>query len=188
MPNYQLGKIYKLISANCAKHYIGSTTVDQLCKRLRGHKARYQAWLNGYHNYVTSFELVKQPDCTIVLLETFPCNSKDELFKREQYYLDLFKNDIVNKQKAHTGMTQKEHMKLLVHNHYIKNKEQIAMYHKQRYEKKKNLLKICDICAEKYKYFQYIDHCKTAQHVKHLNMQKQIKKTNEEYKKIIKQV
>ena len=36
----------------------------------------------------------------IILIEAYPCNNKDELHAREQYWMDQFKDNIINKQNA----------------------------------------------------------------------------------------
>lgn len=94
---YQRGKIYKIISNNTENVYVGSTCEPYLCNRLYGHKSCYKHWLKEQKNYVSSFELVKFDDAVIVLLESYPCNSKDELRAREQYWIESIPNCINNR-------------------------------------------------------------------------------------------
>ncbi len=88
MPNYQLGKIYKIVSSQTDEIYIGSTCESRLCRRLAQHNADYRMWLRNAHAYYASYKLLKYDDCQIVLIENYPCNNKDELRMREQYWID----------------------------------------------------------------------------------------------------
>lgn len=74
MPNYQESKIYKLVCLNTGMIYVGSTT-QPLCKRLAGHKAKT--------NRARSKKIIEGGNYIILLIENFPCNSVEELFKRE---------------------------------------------------------------------------------------------------------
>src|SRR5690606_33713537 len=100
--NYQLGKIYKIISNSTDKIYIGSTVEKYLTTRLAGHIRDY----NKCH-FVTSFELLKYNDYQIVLIEKYPCNDKDELRAREQYWINNFKENCVNCRNAKGFNTEK---------------------------------------------------------------------------------
>ena len=51
MPNYQLGKIYKITSSHTDLCYIGSTCEKYLSSRLGGHKKSMKCWKNGKRNY-----------------------------------------------------------------------------------------------------------------------------------------
>ena len=75
MPNYQNGKIYCIRSPNTEQIYIGST-VDTLCRRFSKHK-------NSKTNQTQSKILFDAGDAYIELIELYPCNSKEELNKRE---------------------------------------------------------------------------------------------------------
>jgi hypothetical protein len=99
---YQNGKIYKIVPMS--EHaenevYYGSTTRDLDC-RLRYHRFSYIEWTCGNGNRVTVYDLFSKygvENCYIQLLEHFPCNSKDELEKRESDYIRANKDKCVNK-------------------------------------------------------------------------------------------
>ena len=95
MSNYSLGKIYSLFCNKTGKKYIGSTTETLLCKRLAGHKSAYKRYLLGKGSYTTSFEILKEEDFYITLLEAVICNTKDELLMKEREW--ILKLDCVNK-------------------------------------------------------------------------------------------
>ena len=86
MINYQLGKIYKIDCNVTGKVYIGSTCEPTLARRLAGHVGNYKRYLKGTYSYVSSFEVLVSGNYDIVLIESYPCNSKDELHARERHY------------------------------------------------------------------------------------------------------
>ena len=97
MPDYQQGKIYKIECNVTGKVYIGSTCEPILARRLAQHVGNYKCYLNGKSNYVSSFDILQNEDYDIVLIESYPCNSKDELHARERYYTNNI--DCINKIK-----------------------------------------------------------------------------------------
>lgn len=86
--DYQQGKIYKLVSYQTDKVYIGSTTEKLLTRRLAKHKYDFNAWTKDKKAYITSFQLLEIEDCSIVLIENYPCNDKHELEARERYWIE----------------------------------------------------------------------------------------------------
>ena len=109
MVNYQKGKIYKIISLHTDKCYVGSTTKDRLSNRLAGHRSDFKT---GNKNTSSKY-ILELGDYEIVLLELFPCNSKDELHARERNYIETL--DCVN--KCIPTRSQKEYQ--------LKNKDKI---------------------------------------------------------------
>ena len=90
MTNYQNTKIYKIESHLGDKIYIGSTAKEYLSQRFQQHKSSYKRWKNGLGSKITSYEIFDLygiDNCSIVLLEANPCNSKDELNARESFYI-----------------------------------------------------------------------------------------------------
>ena len=94
---YTRGKIYKIVSDKSDKIYIGSTIEPTLARRMALHKGNWNAWKNGKGTYTSSYELLELEDAQIILIELYPCKSRDELLSRERYYTDLYKNTTVNK-------------------------------------------------------------------------------------------
>ncbi len=102
--DYQKGKIYKIESHLGDKIYIGSTTKHYLSQRMTAHRKDYLRWKNKDKHtcHTRSFDLFDEYGlefCEITLIETFPCNSKDELHSREAYYIKSMKcvNKVVPK-------------------------------------------------------------------------------------------
>jgi len=141
--DYQNGKIYKIISNETTKYYIGSTIFD-LEIRLEGHKKAYKRFLDGYnYDNLSSFELLKLGDVRIELIENYPCNSKKELEMREAELQYQFINDIVNYRVAVRNKQKHNEKRMLAAREYRKlNKEKDNLYQKQRYAAKKEKLSL----------------------------------------------
>lgn len=101
--NYANGKIYKLTSPSCDKVYVGSTILP-LPQRLSRHKNCYKMYLDGKFKYITSYEIIKNGNFKIELLESYPCNTKKELTDRERHWIDT--TNCIN--KVLPGRTKKE--------------------------------------------------------------------------------
>jgi hypothetical protein len=88
--------------------YIGSTTKDYVSKRMVEHRNAYIEFKAGRVKNKTSvvelFDEFGIENCLIELIETCPCNSKDELRRREGEIIRA--SECVNKNVA--GRTQKE--------------------------------------------------------------------------------
>lgn len=115
MPDYSLGKIYKIVGNG--KVYVGSTTRPLLCQRFSQHRSHFKYWKKGKNcDYLTSFECLEDPTCYIELLESCPCTSKDELHRCETKWMKQIQ--CVNKHVA-TGFNRKEYYQ----EYYQQNKE-----------------------------------------------------------------
>jgi hypothetical protein len=86
MPDYSNGKIYKIVCNITGDVYVGSTCEPILARRLAGHVKSYKCWLNGKGNNMTSYKIIATGNYDIVLIELFPCNTKDQLHARESHY------------------------------------------------------------------------------------------------------
>ena len=90
MPNYQNGKIYMIESLEGKCRYYGST-VQKLCVRLSEHRRNYKRETGKF----TSKKVLCYNDAKILLVENYPCNSKEELYMKEGYYIR--NNECVNR-------------------------------------------------------------------------------------------
>jgi hypothetical protein len=81
---YQKGKIYKLISDETDKIYIGSTC-NPLNKRLSQHKFDYK----NPEKMKTIKNIFKTSNFQIILIEDYACERKEQLHARERYYIEL---------------------------------------------------------------------------------------------------
>ena len=176
---YQQGKIYKLISSETDKIYIGSTCKKYLSQRLQDHKTDYKKWKkNREYRKITSFDLLELGDIEIILIETYSCNSKDELIARERYWMEQNKEIIINKvirpiiskeenkeRKKQYYEENKEEKKELNKQYREANKEQI----KERKKEKGSILKKCEICNCEIRTDYFTKHLKTILHKNNLD-------------------
>ena len=161
---YQNGKIYCIWSYETDDIYIGSTC-DELDVRMYSHRTMYNRLLKGKKvSNRKSFEILKYGDAQIGIIEEYPCNTKQELLKREG---DLQKQiKCVNKQIA--GRTDKEYYednKEKFKEYYEKNKETIEKYRKENHD--------CE-CGSCYTYSNKTNHFKTKRHIKWLKENKKL--------------
>lgn len=119
MPDFTNGKIYKIVSGQTNKIYIGATTLD-LKTRMDTHI--YQSKYPEIYGYTTSVEIIKYGDANIVLVEEFPCDTKDELGEREYYWKAKYGSKCVNKMNS-TPVTD-----ISIKNHKYKLKTNMCEY------------------------------------------------------------
>lgn len=133
MEKYQRGKVYAIICRKTGRRYIGSTCEPTLARRLAEHVQKCNIWKEGMRRY-TSFDIIKDGDYFIVLLESYPCNSRDELRMCEQKHIDSC--ECVNQVKAFQSKEEKKaYDKQYCVEYNIKNQEQISMRKKNDYDK-----------------------------------------------------
>ena len=87
MPDYSLGKVYKITSANTTDIYIGSTC-KRLAARFSHHKSGYKASLTRPQSTkTTAHSILQYYDCKIELLEDVSCSCLEELLARECWHI-----------------------------------------------------------------------------------------------------
>jgi hypothetical protein len=148
MVNYQLGKIYKIVDNTNGNIYIGSTCEERLCTRFQHHKSHYKSYLEGKAKYIASFEILKNNDYDIILIENVQCENRDQLLTRERHHIDS--NVCINKNRPKLSKDEKRiaHRKYKVRdkqyrdehkpyfkNYYQQNKERLTAMNKQYREK-----------------------------------------------------
>jgi len=123
-----IGYVYKIVSNETDKCYVGSTT-QKINKRFSKHKYSYKKYIDGNFHYISSFEILQYDDAKIVLIDEIEFEDKTDLHKLEgKYIIDL---DCVN--KCIGGRTTKEY--------YQENKDKLKQYKKQYYEKNTDKIK-----------------------------------------------
>jgi hypothetical protein len=152
MPNYQLGKIYKIVCNTSGLVYYGSTCEPTLARRLAGHRGNFELWKKNNKLYVSSYKVLENKNYDIVLVELVPCNSKMELHKRERFFIENnvcvnmavplrsnleyksdHKEELSEKQKTYN----KSHLKDKANYdamYCLKNSDKIKEYNKKTYE------------------------------------------------------
>ena len=139
MRDYQKGKIYKIASYKTSLVYIGST-VQELSSRMSGHRKKHRSYQTGNKDYTSSFEILAYGDAKIVLVESFSCNSKYELEKRERYWIE--QTECVNRYtptrtQKERYQDNKEHYRKKDRQYEQANQEKIRARKKQYYKDNK---------------------------------------------------
>jgi hypothetical protein len=152
MSKYQNAKIYKIIGGD--ECYIGSTCEKYLSNRMSGHRKSYRLFLDKKAHFITSYSLFEKyglENCYIELIENFPCESIEQLRKKEGDLIRTTKcvnkfisgrtygewredNPTYNKDYYESN---KEEIAIKQQIYAQKNKETIAKYNKQWREKNK---------------------------------------------------
>ena len=150
MPDYNKGKIYKLVDYTNGNIYIGSTT-QSLSRRKTKHKSDSKLYdtydkRNKLIRY-SSHSIIENNNYNIILIESYPCNNKDELRMREQYWIDI--TECINSQRAYrTKEQEKDYNKEYFKKRAINDKEKLKIYKDNLYSYQRtwgtfnNLLKI----------------------------------------------
>ena len=126
------GKIYKVQNIAGDKIYIGSTNKKYLSQRMDTHRGNYKQWKKENHGHIRAFDIFEEfgiENCVILLIENFPCGSKEELRAREATFIQTM--ECVNKNIP--GRTVKQY--------YIDNKEHLIKKQKQYNNVNKNQIK-----------------------------------------------
>jgi hypothetical protein len=99
---------------------------------------------------VSSFEILKNNNCSIILLESVNCKTRDELVARERYYFETI--ECVNKNlPVRTDVEYREY--------------KLQYYH----DNKETLNPKCECeCGSKYTIFNKSRHFKTKKHLDYL--------------------
>ena len=105
MPNYALGKIYRITSPNHDQCYIGATAHPCLAQRWALHN--YQARQGKM--FCSSMPIIKAGEAKIELLERYPCESSQELRKRENWWITETENTI-NKNRSYVSPEEKKRL------------------------------------------------------------------------------
>ena len=129
MPNYQNGKIYRIECNITGETYYGSTTNKYLSNRKSQHKADVKGYDEGNRGKTKSYDIIKRGNWSIVLVEKCPCESKDELYARESFY--IHNNECINKTDPSNNWT-KEKDKEFKKKWFQRNKERIRQKVQER--------------------------------------------------------
>jgi hypothetical protein len=147
MLDYSLGKIYKIVCNITGDVYIGSTCEPILARRLAQHFSSYKRYLNGKTRFTTSYKVIEHVNYDIVLIELFPCDTKDQLYARESHYTQTIQcvNRIKN-QGLYNALGKMEYKKQYNKQYNDQHMEQSKQYrkqHKDHIKKHNNTILIC---------------------------------------------
>lgn len=181
MPDYQKGKIYKLVSLVSNEYYIGST-IRPLYERKGNHISTYKAWLKDKkYNVCHSYKLIEKGDVDIILIENYPCNSREELYARERYHIE--NNDCINirlpiktkeeilERKKKYWKDNYDHLYGLIKTDKLQNPEKYKEKYKNKYQLSKDKRFVCD-CGSDIKLNNKYEHFQSNKHKKYINSSK----------------
>ena len=175
MVNYNNGKIYKIENLGGDMCYIGSTTKDYLSKRMVEHRAMYKRFQNiEGANHISVFNIFDKygiDNSRIVLVELCPCETKDQLLKREAYHIhemECVHKVVPLRTDKQYYQDNKEKIKLKTLQYYKDNKEASIIKMKQYYEDNKEEIQL-------YKKKYYEDHKEDIR--KHFALHAEARKT-----------
>jgi hypothetical protein len=119
MPDYSQSKIYKIYSDDTDLIYYGST-VQPLFKRLYSHKTKCNS--KKYISCTCKVIFEQSDNVKIVLVESFPCKTKEELHQREFFYIQ--NNRCVNKVQGNytTNLYKVQRVNRPIYNSTLSNK------------------------------------------------------------------
>ena len=139
MPDYQKGKIYKILNTETDDVYIGST-IQPLSKRLNCHKHSIT------HARMKLYKLMCELGVNkfyIELVENCPCSSKEELHAREGHWIracGTLNQCVAGRKKAQYRIDKAEQIKVNDKQYYESNLEIIRVKASKQIE--------CVICGD----------------------------------------
>jgi len=157
-------KVYRLVDRVEGKVYVGSTT-KPLAIREYAHRGNYNRYVKtgGVKGYGSAFEVIKNGDWYIELLEELPADAtRGELLLRERYYAEHAENAVNSNVPARTPAQYYEdnhdailerqrknyHMiKERKREYYQANKEKRIAYAKNRYAAIRETVLAKETCA-----------------------------------------
>ena len=174
--SYSKGKIYRLVCNNTGQQYIGST-IQSLSQRLGNHKAAYKAFLEGKPtDKLTAFSILSENNFEMILIEEYPCENKNQLERRERYFIQtmfcLNKNKPEQTREERIEYHQqyrKDHKDEILKSkidYRQKHKEEIAkskIDYRQKHKEEITALTRCE-CGGHYQHKSRSTHFKTIKH------------------------
>ena len=157
-------KIYKITDRTNDNIYIGSTC-RSFKKRLSEHKSEYKRFLKGLYSNIKSFDIIKNNDYKIELIENCEITTKQELLERERYYIQ--DNECLNNNIP--GRTDKEYQQYQK-DYYNENKDELTIKRKEYNDKNKDKLneKIKCPCGGNYTNCNKSHHLRSNKHKNYL--------------------
>jgi hypothetical protein len=134
--DYKNGRIYQILNKVNKDVYVGSTC-QPLSKRMAKHRMDMLSKTKLHRPLYTKMNQLGSDCFYIELLEEYPCESKEQLRKREGHYI----RELGTLNTLQAGRTQKEwtvenkeHVKEHAHEYYLETKDKHAEKCKAYYE------------------------------------------------------
>lgn len=131
MPIHKSACTYRTDGAD-GKKYIGSTPTST-DRRLKLHECNFRRFNEGKYGYTTSFDIIKDGEYTINIVEEFINISRDELLRKEGEYIKNI--DCINKVIAGNKMSKSDRGKEYYKRNKIIMDEKFKTYRENNKEK-----------------------------------------------------
>ena len=142
--DYKNGKIYVIRNSNDDDIYVGSSC-QSLSKRMAWHRDARKKDKKKHFKLYKKMNDIGVANFYIELLENYPCNSKEELLKREGEKIRELKPILNSKIQGRTLeewlKDNEDYLREDRKNRYEKNKEKILENKKDYYIKRKDVIK-----------------------------------------------
>jgi group I intron endonuclease len=130
MTEYSKGVIYRIVNDINDDFYIGSTTTT-LSRRMASHRGSLKVEKKTSRLYRMMREL-GQEHFRIVLVEEYPCQNKQQLIQREEYWRTELRPTL-NSYCCYTGLTMQEYLK--IYNNKPENRARKNELMRERYQR-----------------------------------------------------
>ena len=168
MPDYANTKIYKVINLQDeSKIYVGSTC-NRLCQRMALHRRQAKDETDKLHIHMQE---IGCKNFKIILIENYPCSSKDEKTAHEQYWIDQLHPYYNTNHAFITEEQKREHQKKYNLDHKKEIKQHNHQYNKthaneiKQYKQQHKMDFKCEKCNFIGDKGQYNRHCKSKKHI-----------------------
>ena len=177
MVNYGKGKIYKIVNDVDDKIYVGST-----CVQLSVRKAKHKDMSKRFPKrrlYSHIIDIGGWDHVDIILIENFPCDTKEQLHKRERYHIESLKSELNHQIPTRTmkefNATDKRKEERMVYAE--KNKDNIKKYKAEYYKKNKKEINQ----RKKKQYEENKEEINTMRRQHYENNKEEMRRKNNEY-------
>jgi group I intron endonuclease len=134
---YQNGKIYCIRNTIDDDIYVGSTT-QLLCKRMAAHRVKIK--IKPHYKLYLKMVEVGLDNFYIELIENYPCENKEELRKREGFFIremGTLNSRIAGRSVGDYFIEHREKIKEYIKQYQINHKDVIQLQQKEFYNKNK---------------------------------------------------
>lgn len=128
MPDYSKSKIYKLYCED--GHYYYGSTVNELRVRLGQHKEASKSSNKKHLRLYQHINSIGWDKVSIVLVEAFSCNNRDELHRKENEYIMLERKNPLSLNSI-CAVLDEDNVRSYRHEYYERNRDDILERNRQ---------------------------------------------------------
>jgi len=163
MVNYNNGKIYKIVNDVDDKIYIGSTCVS-LSNRKSKHKDKSKLYPNrNIYKHILSIGWHK---VSIILIESFRCDTKEELTARERHWMDELKPELNMIKSMETEAEYRIRKSIIQKKSYARDKTKWNTQEFKDKAKARSTQRVICVCSREVSRKNLAKHKKSTSHMK----------------------